>query len=83
MHSYEFAYKIRYQTSTKMSPFEFLYGRKCRTLVTWDDPMDKLMLGTDLLKDLGNLVNKVNQNLKESQDRQKGNADKFRKDKYY
>ena len=34
LHLAEFAYNNDYQTSTKMSPFELLYGRKCRTRVT-------------------------------------------------
>ena len=34
LHLVEFAYNNGYQTSAKMSPFEVLYGRKCRTLVT-------------------------------------------------
>ena len=61
-HLVEFAYNNTYQTSAKMSPFEVLYGRKCRT------PMDWLMLGPDLLKDLEQLVTKVQGKLKESQD---------------
>ena len=55
----EFAYNNGYQNSSKMSPFEVLYGRKCRTLVTWDSPVDRLMLGPDLLMDLEQLVTKV------------------------
>ena len=34
IHLAKFAYDNGYQASTKMSPFEVLYGRKCRTLVT-------------------------------------------------
>ena len=52
LHLTEFAYNNDYQTSTKMSPFEVLYGWKCRTSVTWDSPMDQLMLGPDLSKDM-------------------------------
>ena len=66
-----------------MSPFEVLYGWKCRTLVTWDSPMDRLMLGPDLLKDLEKLVTKVQLNLKEAQDHQKIYVDNKRKDKDY
>ena len=66
-----------------MSPFEVLYGRKCRTLVTWDSSVDQLILGPDLLKDLEQLVTKVQVNLKEAQDHQKIYADKKRKDKDY
>ena len=40
LHLAEFAYNNGYQTSTRMSPFEVLYGRKCRTPVTWDSPVD-------------------------------------------
>jgi hypothetical protein len=32
----EFSYNNSYQTSLKMSPFEALYGRKCRTPLCWD-----------------------------------------------
>ena len=42
-----------------------------------------LMLGLDLLKDLEQLVTKVQLNLKQAQDRQKYYADKKRKDKYF
>ena len=45
--------------------------------------MDQLMLGPDLLKELEQLVTKVQLNLKEAQDHQKIYADKKRNDKYY
>jgi hypothetical protein len=32
----EFSYNNSYQVSLKMSPFEALYGRKCRTPLYWD-----------------------------------------------
>ena len=83
LHLAEFSYNNGYQTSAKMSPFELLYGRKCRTSVTWDSLVDHLMLGPHLLKDLEQLVTKVQQNLKEAQDHQKRYADKKRKYKYY
>ena len=59
MHLADFAYNNGYQASSKMSPFEVLYGKKCRTLVTYDSPVDRLMLGPNLLKDLEQLVTKV------------------------
>ena len=49
-HLVEFAYNNRYQDSTKLSPFEILYGKKCNTLITWSNPVDRLMLRPDLLK---------------------------------
>ena len=66
-----------------MSPFEVLYGRKCRTPGTWDSSMDWLMLGSNLLLDLEHIVTKVQGNLKEAQDCQKSYSDKKRKDKDY
>ena len=48
----EFVYNNGYQNSSRMSPFEVLYGQKCRTSVTWDRRVDRLMLGPDWLKDL-------------------------------
>ena len=59
LHLAEFAYNNGYQTSTKMSPFEVLYGWKCRTSVTWDSLVDWLMLGPYLVKELEQLVTKV------------------------
>ena len=76
----EFVYNNGYETSAKMIPFEVLYGRKCRTSVTWDRMVDRLMLRPNLLKDLEQLVTKIQHNLKEAQDRQKCYADKKRKD---
>ena len=58
-HLAEFSYNNGYQTSIKMIPFEVLYGRKCRTPVTWDNLVDRVMLGPDLLKDLEQSVTKV------------------------
>ena len=83
LHLVEFAYKNRYHASTKMSPFEVLYGWKCRTLITWDSLVDRLMLGLDVLLDLEQLVTKVEGNLKEAQDHHKSYVDKKRKYKYY
>ena len=75
LHLVEFTYKNGYQTSSKTSTFEVLYGWKCRTSVTWDSPVDQLMLGPDLLMELEQLVTKVQVNLKEAQDRHKRYAD--------
>ena len=66
-----------------MSPFEVLYGIKCRTPVTWNDPVDRLMLGPEILKDLENLVNQVKNRLKEEKYQKKCYDDKFHRDKEY
>jgi hypothetical protein len=59
-----------------MNPFEALYARKCNTLVRWDNPIDRVVLGPELLKDMEDQMVKIKQNLKASQDRQKVYADK-------
>jgi transposase InsO family protein len=37
----EFTYNNSYQASLKMSPFEALYGRNCRTPLHWDQPGER------------------------------------------
>ena len=51
-----------------MSQYEALYGR-CRTPVTWDNPVNRVMLGPELLKEMEQEVVKIRQNLKVAQDR--------------
>ena len=52
LHLVEFYYNNGYQTSLKMSPFEALYGRKCNTPVSWDNPADRAVVGPDLLREM-------------------------------
>ena len=76
LHLVEFAYNNGYHTSTQLSPFEFLYGQKCRTPSSWGGPEDKLSLGPEMLKEMEDMVKKVRANLKAAQDRQKSFADR-------
>ena len=52
-----------------MSPYEALYGRRCRTPVTWDIPVNRVVLGPELLKEMEQEVVKIRQNLKAAHDR--------------
>jgi hypothetical protein len=45
LHLVEFACNNGYQASLKMSLFEALYGRKCNTRVSWDNPADRAVVG--------------------------------------
>eukprot|EP00253_Pinus_taeda_P012175 PITA_12175 len=83
LHLVEFAYNKGYHTSTQMSPFEVMYGRKCRTPTNWGGPEDKLNLGPEMLKEMEEMVKKVRMNLKAAQDRQKNFADRKRRFKEY
>ena len=74
MHLVEFAYDNHYHASTKLSPFEILYGKKCNTPISWSNSVDRLMLGPGLLKELELIVKHVQSNLKIAQDTQKIHA---------
>jgi hypothetical protein len=52
LHLVEFAYKNGYNESLNMSSFESLYGIKCNTPVSWDNPTDKVYIGPKLLKEM-------------------------------
>lgn len=60
----EFAYTNKYQTSLDMSLFEDLYGKKCNTLVSWDNPTYRVVLGWELLKEMEEKMVKIKWNLK-------------------
>jgi hypothetical protein len=71
LHLVEFTYNNGYQASLKISPFEALYGIKCNTRVSWDNPADKVVVGLEFLKEMEEQMLKIKNNLKDSQDRQK------------
>jgi hypothetical protein len=52
IHLIEFEYNNGYHESLKMSSFEALYGRKCNTPVSWDNPVDRFVIGPELLKEM-------------------------------
>ena len=66
LHLVEFAYNNNYQASAIFIPFEVLYGRKCNTPISWSNLMDKLVLGPELLKEMEEIVKRVQGNLKNS-----------------
>ena len=75
LHLIEFSYNNHYQASTKLSPFEILYGRKCNAPITWSNPVEWFMLGLGMLKALELTVKQVQGNLKTAQERKKSHAD--------
>ena len=66
-----------------MSPFEILYGHKYSTPISWSSPVNRLMLGPNLLEDMELTMKQVQQNLKDSQDKKKSYADLKRTPKMF
>ena len=59
LHLVEFAYNNHFHVSSRTSPFDILYGRKCNTPISYISPIDRLMLGPKLLKDMELTVKQV------------------------
>jgi hypothetical protein len=72
----EFSYNNGYQRLLKMSPFEALYGRQCNIPINWDNPMERITLGLDILKEMEQQVTRIKLNMKVAQDRHKRCADR-------
>jgi hypothetical protein len=47
----EFSYNNSYQESLKMTPFEMLYGRRCRTPLFWNETGERKVFGPDVLEE--------------------------------
>src|ERR1041385_6234984 len=71
----EFSYNNSYQASLKMSPFEALYGRKCRTPLNWSQTGDSCLFGTNLMLKAEKQVKEIRARLKAAKSRQKSYYD--------
>jgi hypothetical protein len=76
----EFSYNNSYQASLKMSPFQALYGRSCRTPLQWDQPGEKQVFGPDILLEAEENIKMVRENMKIAQSRQQSYADTRRRE---
>jgi hypothetical protein len=70
----EFAYNNSYQSTIKMAPFEFLYGRPCQTPLSWDRLEDRVLVGPEEIQEMEEQMQTIRQRIKEAQDRQKSYA---------
>jgi hypothetical protein len=52
IHLVEFSYTNGYQVSLRMILFEELYGGKCNTPMSWDNPTNRAVVGRKLLKEM-------------------------------
>jgi hypothetical protein len=62
-------------TSLQMAPFEALYGRRCRTPLSWPETGERQIFGSDLVTEAEDKVKLIQANLKATQSRQKSYAD--------
>jgi hypothetical protein len=65
----KFTYNNSHQASLQMSPFEALYGRKCRTPLMWLETGERSYFGHDSIVEAKENVTKVRENLKIAQSR--------------
>jgi hypothetical protein len=62
-----------------MSPFEALYGRKCRTPLYWDQTGERQFFGPELIQEAEEQVHMIRESLRVAQTRQKCYADNRRR----
>ena len=48
----EFTYNNQFHSSIGMTPYEALYGRKCRSPVYWDKEGMMILEGTDIVQNM-------------------------------
>ena len=65
----EFAYNNSFQSSIGMTPYEALYGWKCRTHVCWTELNEHKVIGPNIVKDMEEKVHVIRKRLKAASDR--------------
>jgi hypothetical protein len=79
----KFTYNNSYQSTIKMVPFVFLYGRPCRTPLSWDRLVDRVLVGPEVIQEMEEQMKTIRPRIKEVQDRQKSYANAHRVDRSY
>jgi hypothetical protein len=72
----EFSYNNSYQENLKMAPFEVLYRQRCRMLLNWIEPEEKVIFGPDIIDEAEVIVHRIQDNLKAAKSRQGSYANK-------
>jgi len=75
----KFTYNNSYHASISTTPYEALYGRKCRSLIHWDEVGERHILGPEIVEQIVQAIEKIKDNMKKAQDRQKNNVNIRRK----
>ena len=75
----EYVYNNSYHLSIRATPYEALYGKKCRSPIFWDDVGERKFLGLEIIQRTCEKVNQIYDRLGASQSRQKSYYDIKRK----
>ncbi|GJU74180.1 putative reverse transcriptase domain-containing protein [Tanacetum coccineum] len=75
----EFSYNNSYQASIKATPYEALYGQKCRLPVYWAEVREAQLTGSELIQETTEKIVLVKQRIQAAQDRQRSYPDLKRK----
>ncbi|GKA37277.1 retrotransposon protein, putative, ty3-gypsy subclass, partial [Tanacetum coccineum] len=71
----EFSYNNSYHSSVKCAPFEALCGRKCRTLIAWEEVGESKLIGPEIFQETTNKIVQIKERLKTARYRQKSYAE--------
>nr|GEY16199.1 putative reverse transcriptase domain-containing protein [Tanacetum cinerariifolium] len=71
----EFSYNNNYHASIKATPFEALYGQKCRSPVCWTEVGEAQILNPELIQETIEKIVQIKQRMQAARDRQKSYAD--------
>nr|GEU56283.1 putative reverse transcriptase domain-containing protein [Tanacetum cinerariifolium] len=71
----EFSYNNSYHASIKATPFEALYGRKCRSPVCWAEVGDAQLTGPEHIYETTEKIIQIKQIIEAARDRQKSYVD--------
>ncbi|GJW78657.1 putative reverse transcriptase domain-containing protein [Tanacetum coccineum] len=75
----KFSYNNSYNASTKVAPFEALYGQKCCSPVCWAEVGEVQLTGPEIVQETTEKVIQIKQRIQATHDRQKSYADLKRK----
>nr|GEX95979.1 putative reverse transcriptase domain-containing protein [Tanacetum cinerariifolium] len=71
----EFSYNNSYHTNIKVTPFESLYGRKCRSPICWAEVGDTHLTNPEIIHETTKKIIQIKQRIQATRDRQKSYAD--------
>ncbi|GKC74983.1 putative reverse transcriptase domain-containing protein [Tanacetum coccineum] len=75
----EFSYNNSYHIIIKATPFEALYGRKCRSPICWVEVGDAQLTSLEIVHETTEKIIQIKKCIQAARDRQKSYADRRRK----